>query len=137
MDELRRAEDKLHAMEPGYLQRVRDEVSRLGVRGPGPDLVRDSVRDLEDLVHIDTDVPTYASQRGGKTVKAVIKRSVQWYIRYVAVQVNALGQAMLTFGTAVSDRLDELAESNDNVQERLDDIERRVKRLEANEEKTS
>jgi ubiquinone biosynthesis protein UbiJ len=137
MDEVTNAELILEATEPGYLDRVREAAANLGVRGAGPDLVRDSLRDVEDLVHIDADVPTNASQRGGKTVKGLIKRSIQWYVRYIAVQVNALGQAMVTFGTAIADRIDEVEASTGGLQGKVDDLERRVRRLEMGEEKPS
>jgi ubiquinone biosynthesis protein UbiJ len=137
MSDLAPAESSLEEAAPGYLAQVRQAAANLGVRGPGPDLVRDSLRDVEDLVHIDADVPTYASQRGGKTVKVLIKRSIQWYVRYVAVQINALGQAMVTFGTAVADRIDELEATTSGLQQKVDDLERRVRRLETGEERPS
>jgi len=135
MDELAKAESVLEEVDHGYLVRVREAAARLGVRGAGPDPVRDSLQDAGDLVHIDADVPTYASQRGGKTIKTLVKRSIGWYIRYLATQTNALGQAMITFGNAVADRLDELDSSNQRLGQRIDDIARRLDSLETGKEK--
>lgn len=137
MDEVRRAELELDSIEPGYLARVRAEAARLGVRGLGPDLVRDAVRDVEDLVQIDVDPPTYASQPGGQTVKKAIKRSVQWYIRYVATQISALGEALVSFGTAVGDRLDDLEGSNRQLHTKVDELTERVEALESPERRTT
>ena len=137
MDEVRRAELELDSIEPGYLARVRAEAAQLGVRGQGPDLVRDAVRDVEDLVQIDVDPPTYASQPGGQTVKNAIKRSVQWYIRYVATQISALGEALVTFGTAVAERLDELEGSNRRLHTKVDELTERIEALESPKRGTS
>ena len=137
MDEVSRAERELDSIEPGYLARVRAEAARLGVRGQGPDLVRDAVRDVGDLVQIDVDPPTYASQPGGQAVKNAIKRSVQWYIRYVATQIGALGEALVTFGTAVADRLDELEGSDRQLQTRVHELTERVEALESPKRRTT
>ena len=134
MDELASPESQLDALEPGYLARVRASAAKLGVRGVGPDLVRETLSDVEDLIHVDVDVPTYASQRAGKAVKTVVKRSIEWYIRYIAAQINALGQAVVGFGTAVADRLDELESSRRSLEERVDELSRRVESLEAGSE---
>ena len=137
MGDLDRAERELDSIEPGYLARVRTEAGRLGVRGQRPDLVRDAVQDVEDLVHIDVDPPTYASQPGGQAIKNTIKRSVQWYIRYVANQIGALGEALVTFGTAVADRLDNLEASTQQLHAKVDELADRVEALESPQRRTS
>ena len=137
MDELRSAEWGLDQIEPGYLNRVRIAAARLGVTGQGPDLVKDALRDLEDTVQIDVEPPTYASQPGVRAVKSFVKRSIQWYVRYIAVQVNALGQAMVTFGSVVADRLDELEASNRGLQHKVDELTRRFESRDAGEEDTA
>ena len=137
MDDVKSAESNLEQIEPGYLDRVRTSAARLGVRGQDPDLVRDALRNLEDTVQIDVEPPTYASQLGGRAIKNVVKRSVQWYIRYIAVQVNALGQAMVTFGSGVADRLDELEASNRGLQHKVDELTRRFESGDTGEEDTA
>ena len=131
------AESRLEAIDPGYLDRVRTAAARLGIRGNGPDLVRDAARDVEELAQIDVEAPTYASRPGGKVVKTVIKRSVQWYMRYVTTQIAALGHAMVTLGTSMADRLDELEASNRGLQQKVDELTRRFESRDTGEEDTA
>jgi hypothetical protein len=133
MDELMRAEAALEKIDPGYLESVRSSAASLGVRGQGPDLVRDAIRDVQDLAHIDVEPPTYASQPGGRAVKNVIKRSMQWYIRYVATQINVLGEGMVTLSATIADQLDHLEESNRNLESKVDELIQRVQALESRE----
>lgn len=135
MDELTDAERILEEGEPGYLARVRLNASRLGVGGQGPDLIRDSIDDLKDLVHIDIEPPTYASQPGRRALKNLIKRLTQWYIRYIATQVSALGEAMITLSQAVADRLDDLEGSNRKLEASVDELRHRVQALEPPEKR--
>jgi len=135
MGEVSNAYSALETIAPGYLDQVRTSAEKLGVRGAGPDLVRDTLRDVEELIHVDVDVPTYASQRAGKAVKTVVKRSIEWYIRYIAAQINALGQAMVGFGSAVADRLDELESSKRSLEEKVSELSRKVESLEAGTER--
>jgi hypothetical protein len=44
---------------------------------------------------------------------------------------------MVTFGTAIADRIDEVEASTGGLQGKVDDLERRVRRLEMGEEKPS
>ena len=131
MGEVANADSMLETIAPGYLEQVRTSAGKLGVRGAGPDLVRDTLRDVEELIHLDVDVPTYASQRAGKAVKTVVKRSIEWYIRYIAAQINALGQAMVGFCSAVADRLDEMESSRRCLEQKVSELSRKVESLEA------
>ena len=134
MDELASSESQLDAIEPGYLARVRASAAKLGLRDVDPDLVRETLSLVEDSIHVDTDVPTYASQRAGTAVKTFVKRSIEWYVRYIAAQIDALGQAMVGFGNAVADRLDELESSNRSLEVRVEELSRKVESLEAGTE---
>lgn len=131
MDELASSESQLDAIEPGYLARVRASAAKLGIREVDPDLVRETLSVVEDSIHVDADVPTYASQRARTAVKTFVKRSIEWYIRYVAAQISALGQAMVGFGNAVADRLDELESSRRSLEDKVQELSRKVESLEA------
>ena len=133
--EVANADSILEALAPGYLDQVRGSAGKLGVKGAGPDLVRDTLSDVEELIHLDVDVPTYATQRAGKAIKTVVKRSIEWYIRYIAAQINAIGEAMVGFGSAVADRLDELESSKRVLEEKVSELSRKVDSLEAGTER--
>jgi hypothetical protein len=98
----------------------------LARRGSAPakgDQLRRAIGQIEVHVGIDLDVPTASQVPGLGRVKALIKKAIGWYLRFIGYQLTGLGHALVGFGNATADRVDE-------VEEDIDGLERRVEALE-------
>src|SRR5207245_10406684 len=66
-----------------------------------------------------------------RAVKQLVRRLVGWYIRFLAAQVGALGQASARLGLAVATRTERLQAAQATQQAEIDELRERVARLEA------
>jgi hypothetical protein len=126
------AEARLALVAPGYLDRVRDAARRLGV-GPAAlaNDARAAVEGVAELSMIDIDIPTYSRRPVGRLAKEAIKRGISWYLRYIGVQISALGQSVAHMGTCLLDRTERLEDQAAGLRaeiarlsDRLDEFER-------------
>ena len=113
-----------------YIEEVRRAAGRLAVREAGPQAARDALADVEDLSDIDIEVPTDSPDVVARYLKRLVKRLLRWYVRYIAAQVTALGQALTRLGSELVDRIDGLEASTNKLDARLEDLAARVERLE-------
>lgn len=120
----------LGELDRRYVEEVRRAAGRLAVRESGPQAARDALADVEDLTDIDVEVPTDSPDVAARYLKRLVKRLLRWYIRYVAAQVTALGQALTRLGSEIVDRLDGLESSTKELDARLEDLTARVERIE-------
>ena len=61
---------------------------------------------------------------GVHLVKQVLKKLMIWYLRFLAVQISAFGQATARFGVTVASRIDELESEVAELRERVAKLER-------------
>lgn len=115
------------AVPADFLAKVRTTASRMGAAEVAPDDIRGAIAMAQGLVPIDVDAPTTSSRRSVVRAKRGIRRAAGWYLRHLARQVTALGEAVIRAETAVAGRLE-------TVEQRMDELPRlreRVERLEA------
>jgi len=118
-----------------YLARARTAAARMSVTEGGGDDVRSAALLLEQQAVIDTNVPVASRTPPQRLVKAVIRKMIGWYLRFLGHQVSLLGQAAARFGLVVADRLDRL-EAEQGVERvaltaEIDALKARVAELEA------
>ena len=113
-----------------YVAQARTGAERLGVRDAGPDPSRDALADLESILPFDADPPSSSAGTAAGMVKSAVKRLVRWYLAYLANQVTALGEATVRLGSHLADRVDDLDETARRQSARIDELDRRLKRLE-------
>ena len=121
---------RLEQIAPGYLERVRNAASSLGVRNVEASDLRAALLDVEDLSEVDIDIPIVARRAPVRALKAAVKRLVGWYLSYLAKQVTAFGQAVTHLGTALSDRTEALEGSTRELRAQVVELAERVDRLE-------
>lgn len=126
------AEARLEEIAPGYLAKVRSAAAALAVDADG------SVADLgaqlaavRDAGHFDLDVPTASNTPAGHYLKAGVKRATSWYLRYLTAQFGAFGAAVSAMGEAAAARLARVEDAEVDIVAGLDQLRRRVERLEA------
>lgn len=97
----------------------------------------DNVRHAALLLHRQAETslePAIGGRRVDRLVKQVVVRLVGWYVRFLAHQIAALGQATARLGLAVAERTERLqsedAAHRSEVEKRLDDLSARVARME-------
>lgn len=132
LDERRQADaERLEAVAPGYLERVRAAVARLARRDVAAERSRVALAELRELVDVDVDVPTRSRRRAAGALKAAVKLLVGWYLRYLGDQVTAIGRATVALGEALVDRSERTAARTAALGEELQDLRARIERLEA------
>lgn len=115
------------AVPAEFLAQVRAVAIRLGAADVAPDDVRGALSLARGLVSIDIEAPATSNRRTVVLAKRGIRRAAGWYLRHLAQQVTALGEAILRAETAMAGRLE-------TVEQRMDEVTRlreRVERLEA------
>ena len=126
-DDIARAAAEL-AAAPDFpsarVARIRAAGARLSAREFRPDNLRHAAVLLERQATIDLDVQTAARLPGVSILKRVLKRLMIWYLRFLAQQISAFGQATSRLGVAVANRVDRLDAD-------VADLQRRVAALEA------
>ena len=105
------------------IARIRGAASRLAASSIEPGDIRHAALLLERSATIDLQVPTASRVPGVRIVKRVLKKLMIWYLRFLAAQVTAFGQATARFGTTVASRIDEL-------EAEVEELRARVARLE-------
>ncbi len=125
----RAAAAQLEATAPGYLAAVRAAAARLGRRdddgGAGVALDR-----LGDSASFDLEVPTRSRIVAGTVVKQAVKRSVGWYLRYLAEQMGAFAGATEDLCRILVERADAVEGREEQLRGRLAELEARIARLE-------
>lgn len=133
VEEAKRVETADPAAEP-YIARVRAAAARLSAVEVRPDDMRAVLLLLEQHVNVDVDVPVGSSKRAMVFVKKVVRKLTAFYLRYVGHQVTLLGQAMVRFGSAATDRVETVERRVDDERARteaeLAEIRERLARLE-------
>lgn len=130
-DDLARRAHELETTAPDVVRHARESARRMGVGASGSDTVSDALVEVESLTPMDVDVPTDSRSAASRAAKLAIKRLSSWYLRYLADQVEALGQALVGLGLALADRTDRLERSASRIEERLDALEAKVSDLES------
>jgi hypothetical protein len=126
------AAERLESLSPGYLTKARRAAARLGVHpGAGADDLNVLLEDLNDQARIDVEVPTASRRREGVYLKKAIKRSTQWYLRYLAGQITAFGESVSRVGRELAVRTDAIDAKADELGRSVKALEERVERLEA------
>lgn len=106
------------------ISRIRAAAARLAASEFRPDDLRHGALMLERQANIDLQVPTASRIPGVSLFKRSLKKLMIWYLRFLAHQISAFGQATARFGVTVANRI-EGAETD------LADLTARVARLEA------
>jgi hypothetical protein len=131
-DRLPAAEVRLSLISPGFLNRVRDAVSRLAVRDLDGTDTGAAIEAVGELAVIDLDVPTQSRLPAARLLKKTVKRLVAWYLDYFGRQVSAFGQAVANLGLALADRTQRLEAASNDLRADIDRLADRVERLEKN-----
>ncbi|HVM10397.1 MAG TPA: hypothetical protein VM345_18200 [Acidimicrobiales bacterium] len=105
------------------IARIRNAAAKLGATTVEPGDIRHAALLLERQANVDLQVPTASRVPGVSLVKRVLKKLMIWYLRFLAAQVTAFGQATARFGVTVASRIDEL-------EAEVADLRDRVARLE-------
>jgi ubiquinone biosynthesis protein UbiJ len=117
-----------------YLEKVRRLVGRLSSRDIGPGDVGQALAAVADVLPLDPDAPPASPTRAGRLARAVLKRALSWYLRYLSEQVNDLGFALLRAAEALAEALSLAGRTAEGKTEelarRLEDLEARLGQLE-------
>ena len=124
---------------PGFphdaLARIRSATGWLSADDPAPDDVRFAALILKRQAGVDLEPPVESRSWPQQLVKKIIRRLVGWYVRFLAQQLYALGQAATRLGLAVAQRTESLQAQVDGdraaVDGRLEELSARLARLEA------
>lgn len=107
----------------------------LSAAEPDSDDVRFAALILQRQAGVDVEPPLGARSWPQRLAKRVVRRLVGWYVRFLAQQISALGQAAARLGLAVVRRTEALeaqaAADRASVERRLEDLSDRLARLEA------
>lgn len=115
------------AFPASYVARVRAATARLTAVEVAPDDIRSALAVLEQHLPIDVEVPVSASQPAMALLKKVVRKLTIFYMRYTGQQVTLMGQAVVRWGEAVSERV----ERAEGRLAEIDSLRERVERLEA------
>ena len=105
------------------LARIRAAAGRMAARQFRPDDLAYAALLLERQASVDVEVPTASRLPGLSLLKRLIKKLMVWYLRFLAAQVTAFGQATARFGVAVARRVDGLEADVDQLRERVARLE--------------
>lgn len=97
---------------------------------PGAEDLRRALARIERYARIDVDVPTASRLPAARWVKALVKRTVGWYLNFLAQRITLFGRAVTNLGAALSDRVERLEERADATDAALADLRSRIERLE-------
>lgn len=127
------SEARLATIAPGFLDRVREAASRLGLRDVDSTDARAALLAVDDLAAIDLDVPTGSRLPLVPIVKKAVKRLIGWYLFYFGRQLAAFGQAVTHLGGILIDRTERLEATTGTLQadvarlsDRVTDLEHRA-----------
>ena len=109
------------------VERARAAARRLAATEIGPDDIRHAAVVLEAQASIDLQVPTRSRVPGVSLVKRVLKKLMVWYLRFLATQITALGQATARLGVTIANRIDGLEAEVHSLEERVVALERQQK----------
>lgn len=109
----------------GRFVRIRNAAARLGATAVDARDIRHAAVLLERQASIDLEVPTASRVPGVRLVKGALKKLMIWYLRFLAAQITAFGQATARFGVTVASRIDELEAEVAELRERVAQLERR------------
>jgi hypothetical protein len=122
-----RAHDGQH--EP-YLAKIRRATARLGSSDVASEDLRGALLAVEDHARIDLDVPTVSTRKVAAMTKAVVKRLIGWYVRYIGDQMTLLGHALVRLGSGLVEHTERLEETTDALAADVAALSARVDRLE-------
>jgi hypothetical protein len=91
---------------PGLERELDAEFARLAPPGAVGDDLPTVISAVERAALIDVDVPTESNRPGISPVKKALRKSMAWYLRYLAQQVSALGSATTRAMRIIEVRLD-------------------------------
>lgn len=106
------------------ITRIRAAAARLAASEFRPDDLRHGALLLERQATIDLQVPTASRIPGVSLFKRSLKQLMIWYLRFLAHQISAFGQATARFGVTVANRIE-------GVEADLAELTSRVAKLEA------
>jgi hypothetical protein len=124
-------EEQMQRSWPGYLDQVRDQARRLGLRAKDSTDARSAVEAVEDLAVIDVVAPTASRRPAGRLIKTLIAKAIAWYLGYLGGQITALGQSVAHMGATLLERTEVLERHGAEMRADLDDLAARVQRLES------
>ena len=105
------------------IARIRSVAAKLGATKVMPGDIRHAALLLERQATIDLEVPTASRVPGVHLVKQALKKLMIWYLRFLAAQVSAFGQATARFGVTVASRIDELEAEVSELRDRVARLE--------------
>jgi hypothetical protein len=86
--------------------------------GAGVHDLRRALAGIERSARIDVDVPTASRLPLARWVKALVKRTVGWYLNFLGQRITIFGRAVVALGAALTDRVESL-------EDRVEALERR------------
>lgn len=113
-----------------YVQLAARLAGQMAVTDVKPGDLDHAILLIEQTASIDFDIPTISSTPPLRASKVVVKRLVGFSVRFIANQVTLLGNSLVTFGHAVTLRIEQLDEQTAATQATMVDLERRVAALE-------
>jgi hypothetical protein len=124
---------------PGFprdaVARIRVATGWLSAAEPESDDVRFAALLLQRQAGVDLEPPLGSRSWPQRLVNQQVRRLLGWYVRFLAQQISALGQAAARLGLAVAQRSETLqaqaAADKAAVDGRIDDLSARLARLEA------
>jgi hypothetical protein len=105
------------------VDRIRAAAGRLAASEFRPDDLRHGALLLERQATVDLQVPTASRVPGVSLVKRVLKALMIWYLRFLAHQISAFGQATARFGVTVANRVDALDGDVAELRRRVEALE--------------
>ncbi|MEO7837108.1 MAG: hypothetical protein ABIS21_05655 [Acidimicrobiales bacterium] len=114
------------AVPAAFLAQARGAAARLAAVDVAPDDIRGALALLEGQVNINVEAPATSHRRSVVLAKRGFRRAARWYLRHLALQVSAMGEAVLRVEKSVAGRLETAERRIDD----LVDLRERVERLE-------
>ena len=124
------AEEKLGRAAPGYLDRVRQAASELGVADPEADDARAALDAVDHFADIDLDVPTSSRFPLVGLLKLTIKRLIGWYLGYFGRELTTFAIAVTNLADILVERDEERSRSLEQLRAEQAHLAQRIERLE-------
>ena len=92
----------------GYLDQLHTEAERFALRTADPGDIRAAVALLEEQTNVHASAPVDSRNRGVSAAKLVVRKAVFFAMNHLAEQMQALGWAAASVGSAAAERIEQL-----------------------------